>query len=354
MSRSCLEIALLLGLALSSCLGGDPEGLSAAADPSERDLLVGADASREVGHDLLDGGEPPDASPSTGCDGEACQHGGPDAIRPASRDLGAEQDGQALRDLEARQDVDGAPDAAVRPDTSESWPDVARPNDQGRPPGPDPCEAIPGVQYHSISVPGPPTDRPPPAHGDLNLELRGWSAAGGVLGLVDIAGPTDLLAPKLDTFFPDDRVPAFLANYAVHHWDWGCNCRGGPIPEPEVTLVAFGTQQGEALELPDSGYRIGEDLQALVLYVADETITLKYTREDNVVFGYTIHVWGLCVEPSLRAFYERLDLAGRGELPALRGNQPFGRARGAEVLVTIRDTGTFMDPRSRKDWWSRP
>ena len=42
---------------------------------------------------------------------------------------------------------------------------------------------------------------------------------------------------------------------------------------------------------------------------------------------------------------------GRRHLPALRAGQPFGRANGDEIQVAIRDTGKFMDPRTRKDWW---
>ena len=60
---------------------------------------------------------------------------------------------------------------------------------------------------------------------------------------------------------------------------------------------------------------------------------------------------GVCVEPSLRALYESMNTAGRTELPALHPEQPFGRARSGEILVSIRDTGAFMDPRSDKDWW---
>ena len=51
------------------------------------------------------------------------------------------------------------------------------------------------------------------------------------------------------------------------------------------------------------------------------------------------------------ALYEACNAAGRGELPALRPDQPLGRARGTEVYVAIRDTGSWMDPRVRKDWW---
>ncbi|MCC7539641.1 MAG: hypothetical protein IT379_25690, partial [Deltaproteobacteria bacterium] len=194
-------------------------------------------------------------------------------------------------------------------------------------------------------------DRPPPEHGDLNLELRGWTPVDHELGLVDIDGPTDDIAPTLATLFADDRVPTFVAGFAVHQWDWGCNCRGGPIDAPEVTLSALGTDAGEILEAPDSGYDIGDGHDVLVLYIGDESVTLKYTREDNVVSGYTVHLQGVCVDPRLRALYHASDRAGRADLPALRGNQAFARARGDRVLVAIRDTGSFMDPRSRKDWW---
>jgi hypothetical protein len=89
----------------------------------------------------------------------------------------------------------------------------------------------------------------------------------------------------------------------------------------------------------------------MVLYATYDTLTLKYTREDNVVRGYTVHLAGVCPEPRLLALYQSSNASGRGSLPALRGNQPLGRARGGSVLVAIRDTGAWMDPRSDKDWW---
>jgi len=113
----------------------------------------------------------------------------------------------------------------------------------------------------------------------------------------------------------------------------------------------MGVTPGEVLRLPDSGYDIGSGYEALVLYATKERITLKYTREDNVVSGYTLHVENVCVEPSLLALYQAWNDAGRGRLPALRGGQPLGRAQGVEIGVAIRDNGAFMDPRSRWDWW---
>jgi hypothetical protein len=216
---------------------------------------------------------------------------------------------------------------------------------------PSGCAPIPGVQYSTLDVDGPPTDRPAEEHADLNLALRGYEVTGAYRGLVDYSGSPDPGAPQLYTLFADQRVPAFPTVYQVYDWDWGCNCRGDLLANWAVTLAGMGVSPGEVLHLPDSGYNIGNGYEALVLYAAEERITLKYTREDNVVRGYTVHVENICVEPSLLALYQAWNDAGRSRLPALRGGQPFGRARGGEIGVAIRDTGSFMDPRSRRDWW---
>jgi hypothetical protein len=197
----------------------------------------------------------------------------------------------------------------------------------------------------------PPTDRPAEEHGDLNLALRGYELTSATKGLVDYGGGTDDKAPQLPGLFADDRTPTFSDVYQVHHWDWGCNCRGPVITDPEVTLAGMAVTPGETIHVPSSGYEIGGGYEVLVLYASRERITLKYTREDNVVWGYTIHVENVCVEPSLLALYESWNKAGRDHLPALRAGQAFGRARSDEIRVAIRDTGAFMDPRSRKDWW---
>jgi hypothetical protein len=216
---------------------------------------------------------------------------------------------------------------------------------------PSGCAPIPGVEYGTLDVDGPPTDRPAEEHADLNLALRGYEITGAYPGLVDYGGSGDPRAPQLDTLFADRRLPAFPAVYQVYDWNWGCNCRGDLLTEYDVTVAGMGLTPGEVLHLPDSGYNLGDGYEALVLYASEERITLKYTREDNVVHGYTLHVENVCVEPSLLALYRAWNQNGRGKLPALRGGQPFGRARGGEIGVAIRDAGTFMDPRSRRDWW---
>ena len=107
----------------------------------------------------------------------------------------------------------------------------------------------------------------------------------------------------------------------------------------------------EIIRVPDSGYSLGSGYEVLVLYASTNRITLKYTLDDNVVWGYTVHVENVCVDPNLLALYQTWNSAGRGQLPALRNGQAFGRARDSEIGVVIRDNGAFMDPRSRKDWW---
>ena len=213
------------------------------------------------------------------------------------------------------------------------------------------CQAIPGATYGSLSIEGSPSDRPAEAHPDINLSIRGWSRVSEFLGLVDYNGNADSGAPQLPGLFSDNRTPRFTSTARVYNWDWSNNRRGGLITTWPVTLLGMGTTAGEVLRLPDSGYDIGSGYDALVLYATETRLTIKYTREDNVVRGYTLHLENVCAEPGLLSLYRQLNAQGRRTLPALRPGQPLGRATGSEILVAVRDTGNFMDPRSRKDWW---
>jgi len=115
--------------------------------------------------------------------------------------------------------------------------------------------------------------------------------------------------------------------------------------------VELAVPLGEVIHVPSSGYEIGGGYQALVLYADEERLTLKYTADDNVIVGYTLHLENICVEPTLLALYRAADSLGRHAMPALRAGQAVGRARSDRLGVAIRDTGAFMDPRARQDWW---
>jgi hypothetical protein len=219
---------------------------------------------------------------------------------------------------------------------------------------PAPEGAVPvSASYGSLSVVNwEPAQRQAQEHGDLNLALRGYTLADAALKVKDINGETDPSAPQLAGVLCMPRAPAFQAAYRVHDWNWGGNCPGDPIDDPEVTFVVLAAMPGESLCLPDRlGGDVGEGYKALVLYAAPQRITLKYTREDNVIAGYTLHVENIEVDANLLALYQQLDSQGRHALPAVRAGQAFGRASSDRVGLAIRDTGAFMDPRSRKDWW---
>jgi len=220
-----------------------------------------------------------------------------------------------------------------------------------RAPG-DPCAPIPGESYGTLPIIPPPGDRPVEEHPDVNLSIRGYEITDAYKGLVDYGSPADDKAPQLSGLCASDCAPPFSNVYQVYDWDWENERRGDLVTVPEVTLVGIVVTPTETIHVPDSGYDIGSGYDVLVLYASTERITLKYTREDNVVWGYTLHVDGVCVEPDLLALYETMNAAGRDNLPALQGGQAFGRARGSEIVVAIRDTGAFMDPRSREDWWT--
>ena len=213
------------------------------------------------------------------------------------------------------------------------------------------CQPIPGESYGDLSVNSAPTNPPAEEHPDLNLTMRGYELTDADKGLVDYSGGSDPNAPQLPGLFADNRTATFSNVYQVYGWDWEYNRRGALITDPEVTLAGLAVTPGETIHVPDSGYEIGGGYEMLVLYATPERITLKYTPDDHVIWGYTLHIENICVEPRLLALYQSWNEAGRGHLPALRAGQAFGRARGNEIGVVIRDNGAFMDPRSRKDWW---
>jgi len=216
----------------------------------------------------------------------------------------------------------------------------------------DVCAPIPGEAYGILTITSAPTDPPAESHADLNLSVRGYAPTDADRALIDLAGGADPGAPQLRWLFGDRRTPAITGVYQVYGWDWGVNAIGPLMGDPEVSLLGLQTTPGEIISLPNGGGDLGEGYHALVLYASQDRITLKYTRDDNVVAGYTLHIENVCVEPTLLALYQQMNDAERGALPALRSGQPLGRATGSEIGIAVRDNGSFLDPRSSQDWWS--
>jgi formylglycine-generating enzyme required for sulfatase activity len=239
------------------------------------------------------------------------------------------------------------PTATPRPTAS------PRPRPSDTPPPGNPCDAIPGAAYGQLPMDRPKTNRPAERHADLNIGLRGFTPADEPLVFWDYQGPIDAKAPQLVDLLK--RVPAFGSAWRVRQWVWEPEPGHAGPPEQQypVSLLGLRSRRMEHVHVPDSGYGFEQGFMVMVLYASEERITLKYTKDDSMVRGYGLQLEDVCVEPGLLALYRRLDAEGRDQLPAVAAHMPIGRARGEELRVTIRDTGTFMDPRSEPDWWQR-
>lgn len=212
--------------------------------------------------------------------------------------------------------------------------------------------------------------RPAGLHADKNIHLRGYVAntdPGLKRELVSYGPSQEVLPPQFATMFSPVRVPGLRSFYRVYGWNWatsdiGPGTRGEPIRDWPVTALGMATVAGEVLRTPDSAFNIGpDDITALVIYVDETSIAFNYHQSDSAgASGYTIHVDGICTDPNLRALYGQLDNVARNTyvgpgysypLPALRTNQAFGTAKSPETVVTIRDSGSFMDTRSCNEYW---
>ncbi|MEZ4515714.1 MAG: hypothetical protein R3C44_02370 [Chloroflexota bacterium] len=182
------------------------------------------------------------------------------------------------------------------------------------------------------------------------MGLRGYAPTTADLELVVIDEVHDPNAPQFPGLFEDNRVPVFPNAYQRYRWDWDCGCPSGTYSPWDTTVLGMAVKPGEIIQAPNSGYDIGGGYEYMVLYADDTRLTLHVGNEDDLS-GYVIHLEDVCVEPDLLALYRSLNAAGRDELPVLRGEQPLGRAIGNEIKIAVRDSGHFLDPRSRNDWW---
>ena len=210
--------------------------------------------------------------------------------------------------------------------------------------------------------------RPAQAHADKNLALRGYTPntdAGLRRELVNYGADDPTMPPQLATLFQPARVPPLSGFYRVHDWNWSPSPEpgtpGAPLTTWPVTALGLQVTPGETLQVPASGYDIGQGYEVIVLYADERRVALRYAREDSAgARGYTVHLDGLCTDPNLLALYAGLDAStgpryvypsSNYPLPVLPAGKPLGVARGSEVVVAVVDTGSFMDPRSCNEWW---
>lgn len=182
-------------------------------------------------------------------------------------------------------------------------------------------------------------------------ETLGAELVPGADNTVGYGGDTDPAAPKLNSMVVNgssDPNQLITAAYHIPGEKW------------PVNQVALGSG-GEQIAVPQADYRIDQaGHQAMVLRASANEIVIKYTREDNVANGYTLVISNLNVSEAIRNAYnnsQRSDTVVNGvvvpgSLPALNVSQFLGIANNGGVRVAIRDKGTFLDPRSSKDFWT--
>jgi hypothetical protein len=200
--------------------------------------------------------------------------------------------------------------------------------------------------YELIPIKGERESRPPDEHPDLNLKLREPVPSQVDPGLVEISGSgIDPDAIKLSSVFDPKDI---IGTYAIHDWDWASNSIGNLLPEDQAVLIELRTTPGEPIFIPKKKQDIyGGDYYATVLYASEDSLTFIYDNVGNVTTGYTVHYVGLHTDPNLLKLFRE---SKGSELPGLTLDTPVGVASD-KLLVAVRDKGTFMDARSKKDWW---
>lgn len=215
--------------------------------------------------------------------------------------------------------------------------------------------------------------RPASNHADKNLDLRSYQLnpdSSLSHDLVDYGVNDPTPPPQLATLFSPARVPGILNLYQVNEWQWSPSpapgSRGTPISNPPVTAIGLSVAFGEDLHVPQSGYDIGGGQEVILLYADNNTVALRYAREDSAgAPGYVVHIENICTDVNLLALYSGLDNPTGPRyvyvpphqrpyaynLPNLSAGRIIGTARYSEVVVAVVDTGRFQDPRSCDDWW---
>lgn len=193
-------------------------------------------------------------------------------------------------------------------------------------------------------------------HADYNLNVRAWQAINAPKNLIDYGPVSHTFPPLLSTLL--EKPTSITSTHQVFNWNWPSDTnqigtQGSLLTKYPVTLIGLQTNAGDIIRLPDTTNQpvnvTGE--KAFVIFANQDSITLKYTREDNVVQGYTIHLKGITVNNNLLSLYNSWNSNGRVKMPAVKACQVIGTAQGNELLVAIRDNGDFLDPRSAREWW---
>ncbi|MEK7127386.1 MAG: hypothetical protein AAB838_01525, partial [Patescibacteria group bacterium] len=201
---------------------------------------------------------------------------------------------------------------------------------------------------------------------DVNLRLRSWAPIQGDTALLPgVQGPTDPNAPRIYTMFKDGtQTNLQISNmYQLNDWNWTTNTVGKAMtPEPLVygdgtnvpaaSLFGFNVGPGQNVLVPQANYDVGNHYQAILEYIDGTSAVVKYTPSQDLTGNYyMIHFEDFSASQDLVKAYN--DAKATGDLVWLPAGLSLGKTTG-EIKVAMRDSGSFMDLRSIKDWWQSP
>jgi hypothetical protein len=229
---------------------------------------------------------------------------------------------------------------------------------------PETCPQVSINQYELVTVQGGyyKGNRLTDENADFRLSVLDYAPVQAPLQRVEYGGPTDSNAPNFYNVFKPQRDIAFVAAYKRLDWNWDENAAppygtpGGANNDWPVSVLDLAATPNEAIYIPrrDVPITSAGPYVAMVLFADDDELTIHYGNRDVVDSGYVVYLANLCVDPSLLLLYRaQLSMGKRvtGKLPMLRSDQPIGTAKQTFVTIAVRDSGPFLDPRSRKDWW---
>lgn len=123
------------------------------------------------------------------------------------------------------------------------------------------------------------------------------------------------------------------------------------------------TNPGDPVMMPDTGYSIGGNMEAMVVFAASDRITLHIGRHEYFAGtggnncnggpcsgGYWIYIRGICVDQQIVNKYNEIKGAQEAaaadknpiQLPMVEANRILGRAAGNSVEVVVRDNGPLI------------
>ena len=182
---------------------------------------------------------------------------------------------------------------------------------------------------------------------EINLSTRGYTEVNEKTDLVDYGGDTDpVMPPSLGTMF--SHTPVIVKTYKVYK-------AGTKVIEERwpVNLIGIATSPGENIVAPKAGREIGGGNVLMLIYATQTQATLVHGLGEHPSDGYFIHLDNFCVDPNLLTSYNSDNAGGRTVMPVLKPGQVIGYGNGSDIRIAIRDSGDWMDPRARKDWWQQ-